>query len=320
MQLQLLCFSCNKVSSGTTVEHGASSRDETTTSNNASNDASLLKDFLCTDWEKYTPKEYKCYPRNKALGRTLMLPMSVRGCSRNFKDAVHKVREYFGKTMAEQKAIRATYLDLTTPVKKMYKANSRFLNTRLAKVAAANAIDGGAEIAQSIGYDLEGVEDSNTHERNSHASGRRGHNSEEVEADEEVYQHIGLADSEEGRRAFQENRTDKRSMNKNKRPKLGEAPTDVCHLGREICSKAERNAMVHIATYLDSTFIEDSLPLAPKRTGIFIMIDEVKHTTKAGGIIGKVIRSGKPKITIAANNVAEFKYVMDQARLALGRH
>ena len=92
-------------------------------------------------------------------------------------------------------------------------------------------------------------------------------------------------------------------------------------LSGQVCCKAEKYAAVHVARYLDSTYVADPPPNAPKRTGVFIMVDEYRHSSHSGGTVkSNALRAEKPRISIVANSASDCGFVVKQFYAAFGRH
>ena len=293
----------------------------------------LLKLYLQTNLEQFKLKEY----RHLMAGRCAALhgqtrtpaPISIRGFSQSYTEVMRKLQQYMTWTNEEQKAFNKDYVQKTSRAdKKKFKENVKFLNSSAAKKSAIDNLLGGSAIAQQVGYecDMSGpcqvvneIEQAPEQEAGS-GSVAEGSEREEEEIENVQPDFVGMFDTQERRAEFQAKRKDKRKHKSWKKPSLQDAPSDVRHLGRQICTRAEEMAVKNTAKYLDATFVKDPPPSAPKRTGVLLLLDECNHSSKSGGVVGnKNVRAKKPRMLIVANNSAECKYVMGKFFESFGR-
>ena len=296
-----IILSIFKIMPGSTT----TSPSHSSTANNHSIDdeesALLLKIISTFDFETVNQARYK-KALNARKGKHAAPNRGVRGGCRDYKVRIAKLASFYELSYDDQKrANRAYSKDVSATLKKRHKKNLFFLNRMAVK---ANAIRNHSNPIRSAAI----AEEFNLDVASMNIDDQEGLSDEDE--DSEPYVHTGLASSGEAISNLLSQRSDSRIERNRKKPTFADRPTKVSQLCRVVCSKAEQVAWKMVARANDSTYLENPPPAAPRRTTIAISLNEVKDTTKSGGVVGKRVKRTKPKIHIVANSQADFAYVM----------
>jgi len=261
-----------------------------------------LKAYLAIDLDNVNQAKYK-KALNARRGKHAAPNRGLRGGCRDYKARIAALTSFYELGYEDQKKANKAYSkDSSTALKKRHKKNLFFLNRLPVKARAIRNHSNPARstaIAAELNLDITGVDIAADDEF------------EDEDEDLDPYIHTGLASSNDAISNLLSLRSDSRLERNRRKPTFKDKPTKTSQLGRVVCSKAELVAWKMVARANDSTYLENPPPGAPKRTTISISINEVKDTTKSGGVMGKKLRRLKPKLHIVANSQADFSYVMN---------